>query len=737
MSKYRNIFGLSLLLFAVPVLAVIPQFWETRTYDDFSGGELEGLSLTGDGQLVLAPDFDAVFDTGEPVILSAAADSAGRVYLGTGHEGKVFAVDRDGTGAEILDLGELAVLAMAVDDDDTLFVATSPNGRVYRVDPDGAAQTFFDPGALYIWALVFDGEGRLLVGTGGDGIIYRVDPDGDSEVFYDSEETHIISLAVDATGNVVAGGDPKGYLYRISDDGRPFVLHDSEMREVHSVAVAEDGTVYAAVVDGAGSTDSTVATAGSSVSSAASTSIVITNSTPLAAQDDVQTDGSSSVGADNGNAFETGTDSSDSGSMILEVRPDGSVSSIWQSSDEMVFGLLSIGDRLLFSTGTRGRVYRYDTPGRATLLAESSEEQTTRLVAAGDRIVAASSNAGKLFELGSDAGASGTYTSVVKDTSSVSSWGNVAWSGTGVEILTRSGNTASPDPTWSDWSRAAADGTISSPRARFIQWRAELSGDRDDSARLESVTLPYLQQNFRPEVSNVEVLRPGVALRPAQAAAGVANGPNNNNRGGTTGRVVPVAQAQAPRSVIENGVQALRWTSEDDNDDILVHSILYRSGSENDWKVLADGIRNDFHTIAPDTLPDGMYTMRVVASDIGSNPPELALEGEFETRPFSIDNTPPAVTVRPGGIDDGRVRLTVEARDRTSVLKQAEVSVDAGEWTPVFPVDGIIDSTGEDFDFLSVPMGAGEHVVSVRIYDQNDNVGIGSAIVRIPPAGED
>ena len=377
MSKFRNIFGFSLLLFAVPGLAVIPQFWETRTYDDFSGGELEGLSLTGDGQLLLAPDFDPVFDTGEPVILSAAADSAGRVYLGTGHEGKVFAVDRDGTGAEILDLGELAVLAMAVDDDDTLFVATSPDGQVYRVDPDGAAQTFFDPGALYIWDLAFDGEGRLLVGTGDDGIIYRVDPDGDSEVFYDSDETHIVSLAVDTTGNVVAGGDPKGYLYRISGDGRGFVLHDSEMREVHSVAVGADGTIYAAVVDGSGSTGPMVATAGSSVSSAVTASIVITNSTPLAAQDSVQTDVSPASGAGNGNAFDTSANSGDSGGMILEVRPDGSVSSIWQSSDEMVFGLLSIGDRLLFSTGNRGRVYEYDAPGRATLLVESSEEQTT------------------------------------------------------------------------------------------------------------------------------------------------------------------------------------------------------------------------------------------------------------------------------------------------------------------------------------------------------------------------
>lgn len=127
-----------------------------------------------------------------------------------------------------------------------------------------------------------------------------------------------------------------------------------------------------------------------------------------------------------------------------------------------------------------------------------------------------------------------------------------------------------------------------------------------------------------------------------------------------------------------------------------------------------------------------MYVVRVTASDLGSNPPELALAGSLESRPFAIDNTSPAVTIGQEGVQDGRVRIRVTVEDGTSILKQAEVSLDAGSWTPVFPVDGIVDSLSEVFEFASPQLEQGEHVIAFRIYDQNENVGMGKTVVRIP-----
>jgi len=41
---------------------------------------------------------DMIYDTKEAYVWSSIADSAGNVYLGTGHEGRIFKVDSSGKG---------------------------------------------------------------------------------------------------------------------------------------------------------------------------------------------------------------------------------------------------------------------------------------------------------------------------------------------------------------------------------------------------------------------------------------------------------------------------------------------------------------------------------------------------------------------------------------------------------------------------------------------------------------
>ena len=713
------------LLVALPALGVIPQFWEVRSYDEFREGELNGLSITSDGELVLAPRFDILFDTDETLIFSAVADSAGAVYLGTGHDGKVYRVGADGNGTLLADLPELDVLALALDTEDGLFAATSPDGKVYRIGPDGSEQVFFDPEDKYVWSLLFDEMGSLFVATGDEGVIYRVAPDGTSEVFYDSEETHIITMAFDATGNLIAGGNPKGYVYRISDDGRPFVLYDSGMQEVHSLALAADGTIYAAVVNSSGAAVPPQAPA-TAAPTTDGTTVSVTVGPAAAAQQPQARPAQQGSGPGRGGAGGAGRRAAAPQGALLEVRTDGVVTTVWQSSSEMIFALLPHDEGLFFSTGTKGRIYNYEGPRRTTLVVESSEEQTTQLLVHGTRVYASSSNAGKLFELSNQVAGTGFYESKVRNTGATSSWGKVSWRGGtgGVEILTRTGNTGSPDSTWSDWAPIGDSGEVFSPNARFIQWKAVLDGVDEDAPLLSSVRVPYLQQNFRPDVTSLVVLPPGVSLQKVQttnnAAAQAGNGSGN------------AAPRIPPRRLNQKGARSLQWTATDRNNDTLTYSLHYKAENEAAWKVLQDGLEDAFYTVRSDMLPDGTYVFRVVASDGGSNPAEIALAGERETAPFAIDNSPPSVTMREEGIENRRVRLHVEVEDQTSTLKQAEVSVDAGNWRPIFPVDGIVDSLSEVFEFSSIELTPGEHTVAFRIYDQNENVGMGKTIVRIP-----
>src|SRR5262249_54129322 len=151
----KRIFWLLPFAVAISLLAVTPLFWETRTYDDFRKGKLLNVSLTSDDELILAPRFDLVFNTEQTLVWSAVADSKGNVYLGTGHDGKIFKVDPSGSGLMIADLSELDVLALAVDSKDVLYAGSSPDGKVYKIE-NGVPKEFFDPHSKYIWSLVFD-----------------------------------------------------------------------------------------------------------------------------------------------------------------------------------------------------------------------------------------------------------------------------------------------------------------------------------------------------------------------------------------------------------------------------------------------------------------------------------------------------------------------------------------------------------------------------------------------------
>jgi len=414
------------------------------------------------------------------------------------------------------------------------------------------------------------------------------------------------------------------------------------------------------------------------------------------------------------------------------------VNTIWRSSSEMVYSLLPRGDRLLFSTGTKGRIYSFQRPRQTTLLVESTEEQTTSLIQVANRVFAASANAGKLFSLGDVLATSGSYESKVQDTDAISSWGKVSWKSENpqlIQVSTRSGNTSTPDKTWSEWTRVDGDGATNSPKARFFQWRAVLRSDSGRSPSLNSVTVPYLQQNFRPEISSLDVLPFGVTLIKVQAltSTGAPAGPQDAATTRATARAgLPGLIKQPPRRTLQKGSQSFQWTALDKNEDTLQYDLFYRSEADRNWVLLKKNVEDNFYTINSDTLPDGSYIVRLVASDAPSNTAENALTTEMESRPFTVDNTPPTVTMKLDGLSGGRARVAIEAADLTSTLNQAEISVDAGEFRAVFPRDGISDSKNESFAWQSEALPQGEHVVAFRIYDQNDNVGLGKLVVRIP-----
>ena len=721
-----------LVLFAfVGVHAGQPALWETSGRAELLKGDARGVSISDTGIVMLAPKLNEVFNTQQTYVWSTAVDNQGNVYLGTGHDGKTFKIASNGTGSLLYDAAELDVTALAIGRDGVVYAGTSPDGKVYRIGADGKADVYFDPGDKYIWSLAVMSDGSLAVGTGDNGKLYRVRSAGatpDASLLVNTNQTHVISLAVTPQGDLIAGTDSGGLVLRVSPEGKMFALFDTQLREIHALAPAADGSIYALALSDAASTSRAPSTP-PVTSPQPSEGGTPTTSVTITAIDET----GAPIQAQTGTA-RSRSDVSNARSAVFRILPDGATDVVWSSPTVTAFAIapaLQPGS-VLIGTADKGRIYSVTNDGRDTLLLQSPEGQISSLLVKNNQVYAASSNQGKLFRFGNDLVNEGTYESPVRDAKLTASWGKIWWRGAGpVEVQTRTGNGERPDATWSDWStpyRNPEGNQISSPRARFIQWRATVrSAASSTPASIEDVSVAYLPRNVAPEVLSISVLPIGVGL---QQMAQVAVDPNVESSGLDPSVFGPVAPVP-PRRFYQRGARSFQWQAEDRNSDTLEYAIYYRALNEQTFRLLKDKLRDNFYTIDGATLADGRYVIKVIASDAPDNPPGQKLTGERLSEPVDIDNTPPVVKlVGQPQVTRDSVRVVFSVEDTTGKVKKADASIDGAAWVPVFPDDGIADSGHETYSVDFGSLGPGEHTISLRSFDSSGNVGTFSVTVK-------
>src|SRR5215471_2252788 len=661
MNKLLVVFLILITSGVGPALAGEPIVWDIGSRAELLKGEARGISISDTGVVSLAPEAIQVYNTEQAYVWSTAIDSAGNIYLGTGHDGKLFKVGTDGKGALLFKASELDVTALAIAKDGSVFAATSPDGKVYRLTADGKSEVYFDPVDKYIWSLAILNDGSLAVGTGDNGKLYRVRTAGanpEASLLVDTNQTHVMSLAVTSAGDLIAGTDPGGVVLRISPEGKTFALYDSSLREIHALSPAPDGSIYAlGLGDAAATTDATAAAVTTAVTATDEAAAAQAQPTPARSRNDL----------------------ANARSAVFRILPDGGTDVVWSSTTVTAFTVLANKGGVLIGTSDKGRIYSVTDDGRDNLLLQSTEGQISSLLRRGADVFAASSNQGKLIRFGGTAVKEGSYESPVRDAKLVASWGKIWWRGTGaIELQTRSGNSERPDMSWSDWSASYTDAKgaqISSPKARFIQWRAILknSGANGAEARLDDVSLAYLPRNVAPEVLAITVLPAGVALQPQVQ---MQIDPNIEASGLDVSLFGLVAQAP-PRRLFQRGARSLQWQAEDRNGDTLEYAVYYRALNETNWRLLKDHIRETFYTVDGASLADGRYVFRVVASDDLDNPAAYALTGDRVSEPVDIDNTPPVIRqVGQVQVAGDRVHAVFDVEDTTGRIKRADVSVD-------------------------------------------------------------
>jgi len=748
------------LLVVCPVLLLLSfvfaegtRTWEQSKFEELIKGTTKGVAVRSVGGLELAPAFTALSTTPSTYIWAIAADREGNLYAAAGSPARVYRITADGKSSVIFEPQELQVQALVVDKSGVIYAATNPDGKVYKVehhpasaekgsagkssadktkataDSSWSSSVYFEPGTKYIWDLVFDDAGNLYVATGDHGEIFRVTPKGEHSVFFKSDEAHIRVMAFDK-GNLIAGSDGSGLVYRISPSGEGFVLYSAPKKEITALAIDKAGNIYAA---GVGEKHGGPAAPGFP-----STPISIPTSpspTPTGPQGGIVITAAPATAPPASMSFPIPGAASAGGSEIYRIAPDGSPSRVWSSHEDIVYALaFDQRGQLLAGTGNRGHVFAITGDNEFTDLLKASATQVTAFAGAPQGgLYASTSNLGKVFLLSATPESEGSYESDVFDARNFSRWGRAEFRGAGhVELSARSGNVDNPDRNWSPWEKIdlRKDSAVSVPPARFIQWKAVLRSG-DPAPRVESITLNYLPKNVAPDFDDVTV-QAGVRYQSLPKPAGVDLGAGNPQQ--------PHFDTPPPSTRDRDSI-GVKWSVHDDNDDQMIYSVYYRGDGDTRWLLLKDNLTDKFYSFDASLLPDGGYTVKVVASDAPSHSPEQALAAEKESLRFEVDTTPPRIENLTASAEGGNFHITFRAVDSFSNIKRAEYSVDAGDWKFIEPVGQLSDSKTESYDFrVAVPVDHGttavktpgqlEHVVVVRVYDRYDNMSSAKTVIR-------
>ena len=755
--RYRAAVLSFLMALAPPLFASGTAAWDMNSYADFVRGRFEGISLSREGRLSLAPKVDTVFTSDQPVIWSVVRGPDGSIYAATGHRGRVYRIDPAGKSSVLWTADQPEVFAVAVDSRGVVYAGTSPDGKVYRIENSKATE-YFAPKARYIWCLAVAPDGALFVGTGDQGKIFRVSAAGTGEVYYETGQAHITGLALDPQGRLLAGTEPNGILYRISAKDKAFVLYDASLPEIRAIAAMPDGTVYAAALGGSLAKRAQAATqaAQSSTTTAVTTAVgtSITVEAQAAPGPELKPgDPKQNPTANQQAAVATPQVSTQftpvadvSGvekSAVYRINPDNTVETLWSSKEENVYDLLALEKQILFSTDDHGRIYGLSPDRRVTLVTQTNEGETTRLLPGEHSVLAATADMGRIYRLGESAGPKGSYESPVHDAGAASRWGSLSWradlaAGSTLAFRTRAGNSSKPDRTWSDWSEPLIDpaaSRITSPNARYIQWKAEMTGTGGATPFLNSVTIAYLPQNSPPVVRSINVVISAVATQSGKTAASSTSSSTaaytvTVSESGDVSASTPAGTPTQTLTRASTQQITVSWQADDPDNDRLLYSIYFRGEEETRWMPLKTNIHDTSIVFDADILADGKYFFRVVASDRENNPPASAREAQLVSAPVMIDNTPPVVTIGSKRYANGQAHVEFEAVDAASPLRRCEYSLDAQGWIPVEAADGVIDSLREKFAIDLQNLPPGEHLLVIRAADSANNTGVAKVVLK-------
>ncbi len=681
------------LMMPALVIQAEPPMANFASFNDWLGADAHGVRIGADGRLRLAPALRRVAQLPEGVVWAAISDGAGGAYLSAGNDGKLFHY----AAGQMKPLGQVKggiVFAMVKLGPD-LIVAPTGEGKLFRVTPGGDVKPYAEIDAKMVWALSLHGSELLVAGGGEKGAVLLLARENFSRRLAElPEETAFTCMVSDGQGGLYLGSHGRGLVLHYSGvqtGDRLETLHATGFEEVRSL-ITHDGQIF--------------------------------------------------VGASNGlaNRFASGNLERREGYLAeAGVSTKGAVirldrnrvpETLWQSAQAQVFTLSTWGSQLLVGTGNRSRIFSIPLADKGRdldpfgVIQDLGTAQASAFLGAGSNLMVIGSNPAEIHLLSESQATEGTLESRVLKGSPIADWGRAyldfeAPSGTNVDLQYRVGSTETPDGTWSPWTPPLRSGERPNLKpARFAQFRLRLTSSRGGATPVvEGVRLHWGNRNLAPLWENVEIMPPGLVITRTAPPddIGIERVPMD------TQKLLPaLGYMGTEKRSFRRGAQAFQFKVSDPNGDQLQFRLrlLPEKGSpielEKVWK-------ERFFTFDTLPVPDGKYRLEVTASDLPSQPFNLAETSTWRTAPFLVDHTPPVITEFTAIPEGEGVRVRFLARDETSILKEAAVSADGDQWLQIAPEDRVFDMKEERFDVLVPRDRMRGDRVTVKAVDMNNN----------------
>lgn len=593
------------------IFAVSTQFIDHFDFGKLGESSFSNISFLANGGIRLSEKWSVLYET-DGIIWSM--DMSGDDFLiGTGDEARLIRI-RDGESETVFEKTNYVLFSDVAIMDKKTVVAAFPDGPVYELNSKFKETEQYEVDSKYVWDIVPADKGYYLL-CGNPGAIYYVDGKAPELITELSNQDNLIK-------GLIIGDE----LYFIGDK---YLL---KLKEDKVIALASFDTTIADFVF----YDDSIylITAGRDEASLSGRA----NEQNQVMKSYEDKDVSDSVGK----------------SRLYEVSLDGVIQKLYETSEVKFLSLSVIDYEFIVGTDKDGGFYRFSDSGNLVSYTALGTGKYVKTYQTDDAVYAIMMYPDRIVKFEDEFADEGFIVSKVVDTENVSTFGvpyieDDVYPNTGYSIETRTGMISDTE-LWEDW--VALDETVQSSPGRYIQYRVNFTSTGQYTAALNDLSIPYVQQNIRPRISDISV-------------------------------------------TYNSSYLTHKWTAYDPNGDTLQYD-FYLAMDESDWvKINDDPIETATYTLSYAGLPTGVYRAKVIATDLKDNIQSTAKTAYIIGEDFYIDSNPPIFSdVKLTAVQEDYT-LTFSVTDSLLPIKAVQYMINGDEWLDLLPEDGMYDSLSE------------------------------------------